>query len=210
MAVIVSSTEDLSPRSQAKRKEILEVAAELFSERGFEKTSLKTLAVEAQVSTSTIYTYFDDKLDLLEQVIRTRLDALLEGAAAEVGDSTDPIEGLARGVRLINRRIAGDPMIARILTYQRHVVGRGLRDHVDGVVARLDEMATRTLRRAIAVGDLPCDDPVALCAVMRLYMQGWLLSSLKGTEEISERRATEALLALVQAAAGRGAGPSGA
>ena len=74
----------LSPRSAAKRLDILETAAELFAQRGYEKTSIKELAAEAQVSTSTIYTYFEDKTDLLDSVVQTRLTALLDQVARTV------------------------------------------------------------------------------------------------------------------------------
>lgn len=194
-------TTELSPRSQAKRRAILEVSAELFSERGFEKTSLKALAAEAQVSTSTIYTYFEDKDDLLEQAICARLDALLEAVAAETDEADDPIESLIRRVRLIHRRVAADPLICRIIVYQRHVVGGRLREHVERVTDSLNKMGTESLRRAIAAGNLGCEDPEALNDVFRLCMQGWVLNSLRGTQPISEQRVTEALVGLVRAAA---------
>ena len=199
---VESSADALSPRSRAKRREILEVAGELFSERGFEKTSLKTLAAEAQVSTSTIYTYFGDKDDLLDQVIRTRLDSLLEETVDEVDEARDPIEELVEGVRRVNGRVAGDRLLARIATYQRHVVGQGLREHAQRVIERLEQACTASLRRAIAEGRFRCEDPQALNAVFRLSMQGWLLSSLQGTEVVSEPRMTEALVDLIRAAAG--------
>ncbi len=59
------------------------------------------------------------------------------------------------------------------------------------------------MRRLIANGDLQCEDPDALNAVMRLAMQGWLLSAAEGAAPVSEKRMTEALLALIQTAAGR-------
>ena len=43
---------------QARRDRILEVAAATFAEFGYERTKVETLAHDAQVSTATVYNYF--------------------------------------------------------------------------------------------------------------------------------------------------------
>ncbi|MCP4005877.1 MAG: TetR/AcrR family transcriptional regulator [bacterium] len=197
------TSESLQRRSEAKRADIIETAAEYFAERGFEKTSMKALAAAAQVSTSTIYSYFEDKTDLLEQTIRARMDGLLATAEQEMKLASDPLEALVRAARRVNRGLSNDPLLTRVFTFQRHIVGRRVREYTQRIADRIDDLCRESLRRVIANGDLECEDPEALTAVMRLAMQGWLLSAAEGAAPVSEKRMTEALLALIQTAAGR-------
>ncbi len=196
-------SESLQRRSEAKRMDIIETAAEYFAERGFEKTSVKALAAAAQVSTSTIYSYFEDKTDLLEQTIRARMDLLLATAEQETELASDPLEALVHAARRVNHGLSNDPLLTRVFTFQRHIVGRRVREYTQQITDRIDHLCRESLRRVIANGDLECEDPDALNAVMRLAMQGWLLSAAEGAAPVSEKRMTEALLSLIQTAAGR-------
>ncbi len=48
-----------------RRMEILDAAASLFAEKGYERTPVKEIAERAGISPGTIYIYFDGKRDLL-------------------------------------------------------------------------------------------------------------------------------------------------
>lgn len=52
-----------------KKEEILKIALKNFSENGYEKTKLATIASEAGTSTTTIYSFFKIKHDLFEAAI---------------------------------------------------------------------------------------------------------------------------------------------
>ncbi len=64
---------------QAKRDEIVRVAAELFTDVGFDASPMAQLAAAAGVTTNTVYWYFEDKDALLVAV----LDQLLGEALRE-------------------------------------------------------------------------------------------------------------------------------
>ncbi len=69
---------------EAKREEILDAATELFTQNGYEGTSLKAIASAAGVTANTIYWYFPDKDTLLVGVVdRLVLAALTELSALE-------------------------------------------------------------------------------------------------------------------------------
>lgn len=55
---------------EARRTELATVALGLWAERGFDQTSVETIAREAGVSKGTFYLYFDSKGALLEDVLR--------------------------------------------------------------------------------------------------------------------------------------------
>src|SRR5262245_15065281 len=60
-----AGTRSLSPRADARREEILEVALEVISRKGFHDTSIADIARGARASRATVYQYFHDKEDIL-------------------------------------------------------------------------------------------------------------------------------------------------
>ena len=93
-----TNTANPRKRSAATRQNLLEAAAEVFVECGYDGTTLAAVAHRASVTTGAIYSNFEGKESLLCEVLRTRLTrqndefktALL--AALDV----DPVDHLAR------------------------------------------------------------------------------------------------------------------
>ena len=80
------------------RQEILDAASELFVKEGFENVSMRRIAEKIEYSPTTIYLYFKDKAELLEQVCHetfARLSAHLTRILEQPGD---PTERLKRGL----------------------------------------------------------------------------------------------------------------
>ena len=80
------------------RQEILDAASELFVKEGYENVSMRRIAEKIEYSPTTIYLYFKDKAELLEQVCHdtfSRLSVLLVRLHEQPGD---PVERLKRGL----------------------------------------------------------------------------------------------------------------
>ena len=60
----------------ANRSAIIAAAAKLFAERGFDATSMDTIATAAAVSKPTLYRHFQNKEALFEAALRSLLDEL--------------------------------------------------------------------------------------------------------------------------------------
>ena len=61
---------------EARRKEILDTAMELFAIEGFDKTSISKIAQKAGISKGLLYNYFSGKEDLIKTIIFNGLDSL--------------------------------------------------------------------------------------------------------------------------------------
>ena len=81
-------------KKTAVRDAILNSAFLLFREKGYSNTTLADIALEAGVTISNIYNYFDSKLDILFDVYTPWLDERLDQLAADVGAAADPREKL--------------------------------------------------------------------------------------------------------------------
>ncbi|WP_144876780.1 TetR/AcrR family transcriptional regulator [Microbacterium sp. 1.5R] len=81
-----------------KRALIIEAATELFTELGYDKTSLSKVAERAGVSTATMFKQFPTKADLFEAIVLRFWAAADDGevAAPQPGDPARTIHTLAR------------------------------------------------------------------------------------------------------------------
>jgi len=60
--------------NQSTKETILRVAEEIFAQRGFDGARVDEIARQAGINQAMIYYYFKSKDDLLEEVIKTRLE----------------------------------------------------------------------------------------------------------------------------------------
>jgi TetR/AcrR family transcriptional regulator, mexJK operon transcriptional repressor len=83
--------------AEARDTRLLDVATQLFMERGFDGTSIDAVAEAAGVSKPTVYARYDDKRDLFAAVLRGRIRKWLAplSAAAEA----QAIEGSPKSIR---------------------------------------------------------------------------------------------------------------
>lgn len=177
-------------RTTVKRNEILDTASQLFARRGYQGTNMKLLAKEAQASTSTIYSYFRDKTDLLSQSIERRLEALESRHLARLQEIEDPVEALLQGVSLLNEAIAEDPLLSSLLVYDSRVADLRMNAHVRRVMQRVDEHSVALVRKAIDQGVITFEDPQAAVTIFRLAFQGWLLNQQHGENQLSQEQLT--------------------
>ncbi|MGH8027984.1 MAG: TetR/AcrR family transcriptional regulator [Pseudoxanthomonas sp.] len=69
-------------RTESRREAIIETAAQLFQEAGYERASMNELAKRVGGSKTTLYGYFPSKESLFEAVVRTYATSHLSDATA--------------------------------------------------------------------------------------------------------------------------------
>lgn len=67
-------------------RRILEAAAELFREAGYEGAKIEAIAAEADVSVGTIYNYYRNKGDLLMAIVSMEVNEVLNAGRGIVAD----------------------------------------------------------------------------------------------------------------------------
>lgn len=82
----------MTKKAQTKAK-ILSAAWQLFTEKGYEQTSTRDIASQAQVATGTVFSHFANKLDLLKAGLEEKLGELIEHAS-QSDKSETPTERL--------------------------------------------------------------------------------------------------------------------
>jgi len=64
---------------QERREQILEAALDIFAKKGYYKASISQIAIEAKISKGLLYNYFQNKEDLLKEVMSDGIKYLLRG-----------------------------------------------------------------------------------------------------------------------------------
>lgn len=80
------------------RQEILDAASELFVRDGYENVSMRRIADKIEYSPTTIYLYFKDKTDLLDQVCHETFGRLVQRLGKIMDQPGDPVDRLKRGL----------------------------------------------------------------------------------------------------------------
>jgi AcrR family transcriptional regulator len=92
----------IDPENHTVRERLLDAAAAVFAERGYDGTRVGDIAGRAGLSTGAIYSQFENKSDLL-------MSALVERAAARYEDT----------VRNVRRRSYHEALLATALAYRQ-------------------------------------------------------------------------------------------
>ena len=71
------------------REQILKAAERLFTEKGYDQTTIADISKEAGYSRRTIYAYYESKEDMLHHIIETGLQALKEDIKNAVKGNDD-------------------------------------------------------------------------------------------------------------------------
>jgi AcrR family transcriptional regulator len=100
----VSTASELRPTQRRRRAEVLRVAAELFSEQGYEATSTTEIAERLGIKGGSVYYYIDSKEALLFELVQDIYGLLLESLHDVLESDDDP---LAKLHRLIELHVAG-------------------------------------------------------------------------------------------------------
>ncbi len=79
MTAAVDSPRRLTRKGQETRQRIVDAAAELIFQRGVAHTTIEDVRAAADVSSSQLYHYFDDKPALVRAVVDRQADTIVDG-----------------------------------------------------------------------------------------------------------------------------------
>jgi AcrR family transcriptional regulator len=131
-----------------RRREIVEVAAELFRKNGYAHTSLNDVGAALESDRATIYYYFANKKELLHEVVRDVVAQTAKDALEIQRRQATPPEKLRELIHALMRRYAEN------YPYQYVYIQEGLavNSHGDAHLFKLGEQYERSLVGILAEG----------------------------------------------------------
>jgi AcrR family transcriptional regulator len=102
-----------------RREEILDMAARVFAERGFQKTDLQEVADALGIGKGTVYRYFPSKHDLFLAAVDRGMRLLLESLKTEAEKFADPLDQFAQAIRSYLAFFDTHPELIELLMQER-------------------------------------------------------------------------------------------
>jgi AcrR family transcriptional regulator len=84
----------MAKKQTVDREKIIEVAVDLFYEKGYAATSIRDISRVMKISIATLYYYFRDKEDLLFTIVEDMGNQLLSDLGKAKDRADDPLDGL--------------------------------------------------------------------------------------------------------------------
>lgn len=154
------------PRPRYDAAKLLDVAARVFTEHGYDGTSMEDLSRASGLSKSSLYHHVSSKEELLRRALEHAVDplfAIIDEPDASQGRAVDRLEYvIARAVQVLTERLPYVTLLLRVhgnTDTERWALDR--RRDFDKVIARL-------VRDAISDGDLRSDLDAATTARLLL------------------------------------------
>lgn len=103
--------EPVQARSAARLTALLDAAADVISEIGFERLTTAMVAERAGASIGTVYRYFPDRIAVLQALAARNLDRVVSRVVAEVGNPAhaDWLTALSEGFAIFVEAFRAEP-----------------------------------------------------------------------------------------------------
>jgi AcrR family transcriptional regulator len=143
-----------------RRRQLLDVALEVFSRRGFHPTSMNDIAEAAGVTKPVLYQHFASKRDLYLELLDDVGGRLLEAVAKATASAAGPRQQVVNGLTAYFRFIASEPNAFTVLfggggrrdVEFSEAVARVEQTIADAVASLIDADIDAEHRRVLALG----------------------------------------------------------
>jgi TetR/AcrR family transcriptional regulator, cholesterol catabolism regulator len=113
------ASEEIS-RADKRIVAIANAAARLFSNKGYIETSIDDVAAAAKISKGSIYYYFSTKGEILDYILSTFMDTVLENAGQDLQEIENPKERIRIMILQHVKTYAGNMYLAKALLHEAH------------------------------------------------------------------------------------------
>jgi TetR/AcrR family transcriptional regulator len=118
----------------ARRNEILQAALKLFSQKGFQQTSISEIAKEAQFSIGSLYGFFKNKEDLFLTLFNSEIEEIENYVISRTGQIQDLKERTRVMVQSLFEYFEGHWEAFNILALNRTTLDLSLKDNIGEVI----------------------------------------------------------------------------
>ncbi len=136
-----------------RKQEIMKAAALLFSQKGFNHTTLEEIAVKSEFGIGTIYNYFQSKEEIFKSIIDNTFDRSYEILSQCVNDTPSLVEFFKVYTRKVFEFYADNKEELIILVSFYTAIGEGpsnlRRDAFSAKDCKLDELLKQKIKEGI-------------------------------------------------------------
>jgi TetR/AcrR family fatty acid metabolism transcriptional regulator len=174
--------------STEKRLEILYAAAKLFSEKGFEKTTVDEIANQANVGKGTIYLYFNNKEKIFLETILAGMDGVYQSFTTILAEPKDYQATIEAMIKAHLSFIENNRFFYMIFLTDRntfHLLGDDAKQHICQAHQKLhglisDFLETGVKEKFFRPGD-PWHYSLALAGIITYFSFKWMMDGCSYT-----------------------------
>jgi AcrR family transcriptional regulator len=176
--------------SAIRRQQITDAAFKVFSEKGYNNTTVSDIASELELGHSTVYRYFDNKLDIASAVID---DLIAQAANAITVESPENIASAEEyrailatiGVRLFDL-LESDPDLIRFLLFDARFIDDTITRRINEALGYIASLTEIYLKNGIERGFIRSDIHTyeTSCAINGMVIEA--IRQLSTAPEITE------------------------
>ncbi len=102
-------------KNTEKYYRIIQAATRMFARKGFYKTRISEIAVEAQVADGTVYIYFENKDDILISLFEEQMKVVIDNMVDQISREDDPVKKLEKFALIHLQLIEQNPDMGEII-----------------------------------------------------------------------------------------------
>ena len=154
-------------RDEGKRRAILLAAKRLFAERGFLGTSVADMAGAVGLPVGSIYTYFENKEEVLKTIVEEGWDEFFGGLTSGFAEVEGPDAKLRLIVDIFLPSLLGDVDFISILLFEAGRTGEGMGGRFQEKLAKLASLIAELVAELAASRGIAMefDDRSAMTAI---------------------------------------------
>jgi AcrR family transcriptional regulator len=163
----------MSRTRELVEEEIIRVATQCFSERGYQATTVEEIAARVHISRVTFYTYFENKEALLRAIFDQRLHAYQEELETILAAPHPHQEKLRRILAHQIASLTADQPAIRIFISEEKSLPPRIARRVRAIYSKIDYLLEQEASKGIAAGEF-IDIPPRLLKYALMGMCIWL------------------------------------
>ena len=168
---------------ELKMQLILSVAEKHFIERGYEKTQIKDIAHEAELSVGTVYNLFESKENLFLCFIENKIQTIIDNIYSELSKEQDPIKRLQLHISAKIREITRykDLLLGKNIPYNMFSF-RPIEDNPENPRHKIIELLEETFKELAKDIKFITDDYIQMSynflGLTDAYIQRWMYENI--------------------------------
>lgn len=142
-------------KKEVRKKELLNIAYELFISKGYEATSVDEIISKAEIAKGTYYYYFESKEQTLEEVINMMINKEVQ-MAKQILNSKIPIEKKIVGIIMAMRPNIEEMKVKETLNRPENIVMH--KKINEKIIDEATPMLAKVVEEGIKTGLFKCND----------------------------------------------------
>ena len=155
------------------KEELIRVATQYFSERGYQYTTLEDIDSQVNISRVTFYTYFESKEALLKAIFEHASATYQQGLEEILAQPLSCREKLRQAVAFQVASVTSEQPLARIFFREEANVPRDTAELVAATQRKADRLLEKEIEKGIRSGEIINENPRLLMHAF-VGMCNWL------------------------------------